>query len=63
MTFGITFLAVVTLGVLLWRGGGGRVAVIFAAMAGALIGFVGTIAAAVYGGLAQVGAAVLGVFQ
>lgn len=62
ISLGVTGLAVLTLIVLLWRGGGGRVAIVVAALCGSLIAIVSTIAGAVFSGLGHAVTAILGAF-
>jgi len=62
MNISIAALALLTLVILFWRGGGGRIAIAFAALAGSLLSIVGTVAGALFGGLAHVGQAILGAF-
>jgi hypothetical protein len=62
ITIGLTALAVLVLLVLIWRGGGGRIAIIVAAMCGSLIAIIGTIAGAVFNGLGHAVTAILGAF-
>lgn len=63
MTISIVALALITLAVLLWRGGGGRFAIVVAALAGSVTGgLVAILGGALFGGLAHVGQAILGAF-
>lgn len=63
MTLGAAALAIIALAILFFRGGGGRVAIAVAAMAGSLIGFVGVIAIAFFGGIERIGGAILSALQ